>query len=294
MKRFSILILVLAAILSVKTYSQDLFYAEDAYDQAIAAAASETLTSPQLVLCMSLELEDGGIGMPMEFDWETGKATVWIYYFIEKDNPDLYTGVVALSIPIIGITVMEQDVSDWIEDITSFSSVNTTLQKSQLSSKKMAEVFTADSEFSAELEMYDGNADIFISLFNNTNLPGLEPNKAYWGVVFDPDLSDKMCSMELESEDVICTTITGVEEEAAENNISIELNNNPVDEVLSFDYATYGKYTVSVIDMLGNTVKTGQFLGQDADLDVSGIQAGAYFLQVKQANTIQTKKFIKR
>ncbi len=295
MKRYSILILVFAAILSVKAYSQELFYAEDAYDQAVAAAGSETLTSPQLILCMSMEMVDsGGMPVPIDFDWETGQATMWIFYFVEKDNPEKHTGVIAMKIPFVGIYIIEQNIDDWIQDISNYYSLTTALQKSDLNSERMVTVMTADSDFNAELATYTENSDIFISLFNNKAFPGLTPDKTYWGVIFDPDFSDKVCSMEVESEDVLCANLTSIESNGAENIISIELNNNPVDEVLSFDYATNGKYTVSVIDMLGNTVKTGQFLGQSADLDVSGIQSGAYFLQVKQANTIQTKKFIKR
>ncbi len=294
MKRISLLILAFFAIVSTKVYSQDLFYADEAYDKAMNVAEG-SLDSPQLILCMSLQMKDTGAGFPFEFDWETGEATVWIYYFVEKDNPDNHAGVFALNIPVVGIMAMEQNIDNYIGDIKEFYTLDNSLSKSQLNSSKMAAKFSAHTEFQNEKSLYGDDANIYISLFNNKAFPGLEEGHTYWGVIFDPELSDSFCSMDVESEDISCSAFTSVEETLSNNTKSeIQINSNPVNDVLSFELSTTGKYHVSIIDFLGNEVISEEKSLEYGELDVSNLTSGAYFIQISDGNNIQSKKFIKR
>ncbi len=293
MKRISILILAFFAIVSAKVYSQDLFYADEAYDKAVAAAA-ESLDSPQLVMCMSLQMNESGMAFPFEFDWETGKATAWIYYFVDKDDHEKHTGIFSLKVPIVGIFVMEQDIDSYIGDLGSYSSFNGGLTKSQVNSSRMAAKFSTSENFKNEKNMYEDDIDIFISLFTNVGFPGLEENKTYWGVIFDPDISDSFCSMEVETEDIFCSTFSDVEEITSINKEEIQIKSNPVDDVLSVELPKTGSYTVSIIDFLGNEVISEEKSLEFADIDVSNLSSGAYFIQIRNGNNIQSQKFIKR
>ncbi len=293
MKKISVLILILTAFVTSNAFSQEFFYAEEAYDQAVEVASSESLNSPQLILCMSLQMPDVGLGFPFEFDWDNGKGTVWVYYFVEKDNPAKNVGVVAMNIPFIGIMVIKQDIQEWIEDISEYYSLTTSLTKSQLNSKRMAEVFSGNAEFKNELNQYGSTSDIFISLFNNAAFPGLEQGKSYWGVVFDPEVSDRVCAMQIESEEVSCDDITSVNE-FANDNLEIKLNNNPVDDVLTFEYDSNVEYSLTIVDMLGNQVKTINNVMDFTEIDVTDLNPGAYIIQLQNGKDIQYSKFIKR
>jgi hypothetical protein len=293
MKNFLVLIAFVFMFSAYNAAAQDTFYADEGYDAAVNAV-SNTLNTPELMLCMAMDMTDAeGMPVPIEFDWETGKASLWIYYFVDKDNPEVTSGAWAMSIPLIGIQTMEADVSDWIEDLKVFFSVASPLQKSQLNSQKMSQVLTSDAEFNTELEMYKDNANMFITIFHNESFPGLEMGRTYWGVLFDPDLTDRACAMDIQSEDVICTNMTSIEDNTITEN-TILIANNPADEELVVKFNAGSSCNLSVYDALGNIVVSQNISGNSQTLDVSKLTSGAYFMQINDGKSIHTAKFMKR
>lgn len=293
MKRVYTLIALVLGVFVSSANAQEHFYADEGYDAALSKA-SEDLSSPGLMLCMAMDMTSAeGIPIPVEFDWDTGKGSMWIYYFVDQQNTEMNSGVVVFSIPVVGIQAIDMDVTEWISELTQYASLSNPIEKSQLNTQSMAATFLADDEFATELAIYQDNANLFVSIFHNESFPGLEAGKKYWGVLFDPELTDKACALALNSQDVECTTITSVEDKDFTEEAQF-LSANPVEDILRLKLPNAETQNVEIYDMLGNLVKSYNSKSQDIDINVSELQAGAYFVRINNGTNIQTKKFIKR
>ena len=85
---------------------------------------------------------------------------------------------------------------------------------------------------------------------------------------------------------------TGIEDSPAETKAEATVFPNPVNDRLYIDFKTdSGKNSFSIIDLLGKTI-VGEQIYSDY-IDVSFLENGVYFVQLKNDNKISTLKFIK-
>lgn len=84
------------------------------------------------------------------------------------------------------------------------------------------------------------------------------------------------------------TVATGIQE--LPTNTQIKIYPNPVDDILNVELlGFYQKVEMQIVDVLGNVIKNSTLNTQHAQIDVSKLQSGIYFLKV--GNRVQ--KFIK-
>jgi hypothetical protein len=72
---------------------------------------------------------------------------------------------------------------------------------------------------------------------------------------------------------------------------SIFLSPNPTADVLNVHLNTEENSAYSIINLNGQTVTTGTITNRSAQLNVSNLQSGMYFLKVVTGNGVATKKF---
>jgi hypothetical protein len=82
---------------------------------------------------------------------------------------------------------------------------------------------------------------------------------------------------------------------AEENKLAAQITPNPVSNNLNITLDTDGAQTtkVSVSDMLGRTVLSTTFSGNQAELNVANLLKGMYFINLQSAGKTATQKFVK-
>lgn len=86
---------------------------------------------------------------------------------------------------------------------------------------------------------------------------------------------------------VLSTTITGVNEEVAHN---VTVFPNPATEVINVNYADGAE--ISVLNMLGEVVINVENASEYNTVDVSGLEAGTYFVRVVKGSQITNEKVL--
>jgi hypothetical protein len=96
----------------------------------------------------------------------------------------------------------------------------------------------------------------------------------------------------------LCYSVVGVEENEANNKIDIYPNPSTNEITLAFEQ-TYSENTkITIQNVLGQTVYSESFKSNTGNqlktLDISNLQNGVYFIQLKNQNKIYSTKFIKQ
>jgi hypothetical protein len=76
--------------------------------------------------------------------------------------------------------------------------------------------------------------------------------------------------------------------------LQAQISPNPTKSNLNITLDNDNQLTkVVVSDMLGRSVLTGQFMGNQADVNVSNLAKGMYFIHLQSAGKSVTEKFVK-
>lgn len=299
MKKYFTYVLFALFFSAMSIYSQQSqsFKAKEGFSVAVEAIKSQGLSDPQLVMISSYNMTvDTGQGdFAMEFDFDTGESTMWIYTFKDSDGEGRGSVVVIKMIVFIPFPI---NLSDYVD--TSELPVNmdvTVGTSSWIDSDVMSSNLNADSDFTTFINDNPEPETVSLMLFNNQEIEGVAKNEPFWGVMSNTQAGESiMCVIHAETGDVSCQVFTNVEV-LSEGEAGIQIYPNPaIDEInIELNQGLFQQgSTFKIISINGNN--TGIIVNinssTNAQANVSELASGTYYLLFDNKNINFTVPFL--
>lgn len=231
------------------------------------------------------------VPVKLEFDEQTGEATVWLYMYKSTTNDTTSTFVVVKS--VMGVQTIEVNPSDMGVTLP-FSPTESLDDTTWIDSDVMMENIRNNSDYTDFLDVYPNTELAMGGLF-------VEPmqNRPVWAVIFrSQDSTDLNCFVDAVSGETQCMSpTTDVKIINASNLISIYPN--PVADLaivsIPLDYIDLNA-SLKIYDMRGNLIVSRSNLDINSDgqiaINVNNFAPGVYSLLYMSNGNALTSKFV--
>lgn len=231
------------------------------------------------------------IPVKLEFDEQTGEATVWMYMYKSTTNDTTSTFVVVKS--VMGVQTIEVNPSDMGVTLP-FSPTESLDDTTWIDSDVMMENIRNNSDYTDFLDVYPNTHYVMGALF-------VEPmqNRPVWAVIFrSQDSTDLNCFVDAVSGETQCMSpTTDIKIINASNLISIYPN--PVADLaivsIPLDYIDLNA-SLKIYDMRGNLIVSRSNLDINSDgqiaINVNNFAPGVYSLLYMSNGNALTSRFV--
>ncbi len=266
---------------------------EDAIDSA-GNVSKAGMTNPELMAVGTLSGQLPNLPVELEFDLNTGEATVWVYVFKSADdNSDVRAiGVLKLFI----FMAQEISLAD-LGDLPVEPDAKIDLDKWKVDSDGLAKKLWENSAFTDYLDVYPNTKLEMLGLGVNFANP-FDPDAVTWAGVFSEGDSPRLtCITNAETGETICFKLqTSVPDEIIEN---LEIYPNPFSQFTTINYelTNPGNVELKVYDMLGNEVAelVNDYLDagiHSAIFNAAGHSEGMYYYIIRIGEKIEGGKLM--
>ncbi len=297
---YYLLIILLATVVSAEAQP---FKAKAGFDVAlekVKEADTDTngdpvpaIEDPELVGVGTIE---GNIqAIPIDFNFETGEATVWAYIFRSKSNPQILRAIGVLRILIftpISIAYNEFDILPFDPE----NIVDT--EDWKIDSDVMVENLASEPLFKSFSESSNGIVLNGCLLYTNFNNPLLEFGVPFWSLFIGNEKQENIaCFVNAITGDAICESIANSVGEFSD--AGIRLFPNPANQIAYLtipDELLSVNSSLAVYDIYGNEVFSFDSIVQKGNsniaIPVSQVASGTYIIKYFDGGSVYTGKIV--
>lgn len=304
MKKIALTI-ILMFIVTINTFAQQAFKTylpKEGLASAVNQAKTEGLIDPILMLLAttSQKFEQMPSLLQPTVEINTGKASIWMYQFKDKNIDTLMKMILVLKISTLGF--------DQFVPISIPIEMNGELPVF-VSSLEGKQWLQTDSVFASirRNNFYQGFAKVNINhfvLFSflgvNEATPGMEPDTPYWMTMIVKDTTESSmdspmtCITNAITNETVCIDITSVNH----NNYPFRIFPNPTNDLfyISFEKQSVYPTSISIINLQGIEVmslKVNEINGQ-FPINIGHLPAGEYLIWIHNPEINSLNKIIKQ
>ncbi len=301
-----ILTLTFVFILVTNTYSQQAFKTflpKEGLTTATNQAKTEGLKSPQLMLMAttSMKLEQMPQLLQPTIEMSSGKASIWMYQYKDKEIDTLWKMVLVLKVSLMGfdqfmpVSVPMEMGGEELPMMTS------TLEgKNWLQTDSVYASIRRDESYKSFAKNNPQHFVLFSFLGVSDETPGMEPNTPYWMTMIARDTTESSldqpltCITNATNNETICMDVTSV----SENNLSFKVFPNPTSDqfYIEFDKHLVNPLSISIINLTGvevMNIKLNEVNGT-IPLNINNLPSGEYLIWMHNPEINTLGKIIKQ
>lgn len=278
------------------------FLAKQGLEKAIAAAAADGITNPELLLVMSMKrtitvtnpLDQSDLDIEVQFNIDDGTSNVWLYLFRSADDHEMKATIGVVKVMIVGLYA--QKISDFEFEIPVLGSdFDETLNGvNWIESDQMAGIFKQESSLMDFIDANPNPETEVVALSMNPEFPFISEEMPAWYYAILANDDSHICVLNNNNQSVVCQDdFLGVEEVLGSDDIGIAPN--PANDFIGLDIPeSYNKINanVSIFDAYGREVYSAEL--KSKRIDASAFSPGMYVIRINNGSQIMSSRFIKK
>lgn len=294
-----ILTLAFLLILAINSYSQQAFKTflpKEGLATATNQAKTDGLKSPELmsIATTSMKFEQMPPLLQPTIEMNSGKASIWIYQFKDKEIDTLRKMIIVVKASVLGFDQF-MPVSAPLEIGGELPEVIKTLEgKNWLQTDSIYASIRRNESYKAFAKNNPNHFPLVSFLGLNDETIGLEPDTPYWMTMIARDTTEASldqpltCITNAINNETVCMDFTSV----TENNLSFKIFPNPTSDqfYIEFDKQLVNPLSISIINLTGvevMNIKLNEVNGT-VPLNINNLPSGEYLIWMynQEINTI--------
>lgn len=234
-------------------------------------------------------------------EMNTGKASIWIYQFRDKNIDTIWKIVLVLKVSLMGFDQFMPVSLPAEFGIGELPLMTKTLEgKNWLQTDSVFASISRDESYKTMANSNPQHFVLFSLLGVSDETPGMEPDTPYWMTMIAKDTTETSlespitCITNAVTNETICTDFTSV----SENTIAFKVFPNPTKDQFFIELEEQSSYpiSISIINISGVEVMSMKISENNriAPLNISNLSAGEYFIWLHNQEINQLGKIIKQ